>query len=93
MFKITGEKGFHITFDNGWTISVQFGAVNYCDHYDEFSNTNRELQKQGSKTAEVGIWDNNNDWYEDADFHEVEGYCTPKRVLELMNFVASKPRV
>lgn len=34
-FKITGVKGFHITFENGWTVSVQFGGGNYSDNYDE----------------------------------------------------------
>ncbi len=24
-FRITGKKGFHVTFENGWTVSVQFG--------------------------------------------------------------------
>lgn len=34
-FKITSGKGFHITFDNGYTVSVQFGPYSYCDHYGE----------------------------------------------------------
>ena len=29
MFKITDGKGFHITFKNGVTVSVQFGYGNY----------------------------------------------------------------
>ena len=34
MFSITQGKGFTITFANGWTASVQWGAGNYCDNYD-----------------------------------------------------------
>jgi hypothetical protein len=30
MLRITGAKGFQMTFDNGWTVSVQFGYGNYC---------------------------------------------------------------
>ena len=30
-FSITGAKGFHLTFSNGWGISVQFGPGNYSD--------------------------------------------------------------
>lgn len=26
-----GTRGFHITFENGYTISTQFGQGNYCD--------------------------------------------------------------
>ena len=32
MFKITRGTGFQMTFENGWTISVQFGYGNYCDN-------------------------------------------------------------
>jgi hypothetical protein len=31
-FKSTNNKGFQMTFENGWTISVQFGYGNYCSH-------------------------------------------------------------
>jgi hypothetical protein len=31
-FKSTNNKGFQMTFENGWTISVQFGYGNYCDN-------------------------------------------------------------
>jgi hypothetical protein len=31
-FKSTENKGFQMTFENGWTISVQFGYGNYCDN-------------------------------------------------------------
>jgi len=34
MFNITNGKGFTMTFANGWTVSVQFGGLNYCQHYD-----------------------------------------------------------
>jgi len=30
MLKSTENKGFHLTFQNGYTISVQFGRGNYC---------------------------------------------------------------
>lgn len=35
MFKITGSKGFHITFKNDVTVSVQFGWGNYCNTYPD----------------------------------------------------------
>ena len=30
MLNITSHKGFQLTFQNGWTASVQFGRGNYC---------------------------------------------------------------
>lgn len=38
-----GNQGFHMTFDNGFTVSVQWGKRNYCD--------------EGETTAEVAVWD------------------------------------
>lgn len=33
MFRSTENRGFQMTFANGYTISCQFGAGNYCDNY------------------------------------------------------------
>lgn len=56
-FKITGKKGFHITFENGWTISVQFGPGNYCDNYDmRIGGEEERAGSMGSGTAEVAAW-------------------------------------
>lgn len=86
MFKITDNKGFHITFENGWTISVQFGPANYCENYDEpLSDEDRIASgKRGSKTAEVA-W-----WKEKGQLEGPEGWQTPAQVLAIINDVASR---
>jgi hypothetical protein len=57
MFKITGKKGFHIKFENGYTVSVQFGPGNYCDNYDmEIGRDEENAGKEGSYTAECAVW-------------------------------------
>ncbi len=54
MHKITANKGFQITFDNGCTISVQWGNGNYCDnHTSDPASTGQPVNP--SKTAEVAI--------------------------------------
>lgn len=55
MFSTYLNKGFHMTFENGWTISVQFGPNNYCDQEDTKDDP-RHHAKWNSKTAEVAIW-------------------------------------
>jgi hypothetical protein len=30
-FAITQHKGFRLSFENGWGVSIQFGPGNYCD--------------------------------------------------------------
>lgn len=42
------NNGFKMTFENGCTISVQFGMGKYCD--------------QGQTTAEVAAWNFIGDW-------------------------------
>lgn len=56
MFRITGGKGFHITFKNGYTLSTQFGPGNYCDNYDMvIGKEDIEAGKRGSCEVEVAI--------------------------------------
>ena len=42
------QDGFHMTFENGCTISVQFGKHTYSN--------------QGETTAEIGAWHSNGNW-------------------------------
>jgi hypothetical protein len=60
MFISTKNKGFQLTFDNGLTISVQYGKGNYC--------TNRSVDDNPyihvSNTAEIAIWDKENKEYQ-----------------------------
>jgi len=61
MFSATGA-GFHITFDNGWTISVQWGPGNYGDNRMkslEEENFAEVLSSMESRTAEIMAWDAN----------------------------------
>jgi hypothetical protein len=70
-------KGFYITFDNGYTVSVQFGRGAYSD--------------EGATTAEVGAWgpEPEHTWVKLSEYDNVKGHCTPSEVLEIMNKVAN----
>lgn len=92
-FKNTRGTGFHITFDNGITVSVQFGAGTYSDHHDAFIDVswqegNKKAKEEGSSRAEVGIFrEDNGEWlttkFKDSG-EDVLGYQTPKQVLEAL---------
>ena len=95
MFSITERKGFHITFENGVTISVQFGMGNYGDNYDlgQVSHHNYSDPVPPSRTAEVAAWNSNKEWF---DFETKQfgkgnplGRQNPNEVLALMNELAS----
>ena len=87
MFRINDNRGFQITFDNGWTVSVQIGDGNY--------HSNRDLSSNDFKTsiptpnAEIAAWDKNDNWYE-FDTDTVKGWVSPNEVLDFMNMIAAK---
>jgi len=92
MFRITGKKGFHITFDNGYTVSVQFGPGNYCDNHDaEIGRDDESSAKRGSSTAECAVWARGGEMIRYGSWNDtVGGYMTPAEVLELMNWAAKQ---
>jgi len=76
-----GDKGFHITFDNGWTISVQWGSNNYC--------SNRGGVFQNAVTAEIAIFDPAWNFYRPNGWNDdVLGYQTANQVAEWISYVA-----
>jgi hypothetical protein len=63
-YKSEYNNGFHITFKNGLTISVQFGKGNYCTP---------------SRSAEIAIWDNDNQDYNFGN-DMVKGWLSPEEI-------------
>ena len=93
MFKISGGKGFHVTFENGWTVSVQFGPGNYCDNYDmRVGEEETTAGKQGSHTAECAVFKKAGGLFAHHMFDgdTVGARMTPKQVLRLMNWAAKQ---
>ena len=99
-FRITSGKGFHITFPNGWSVSVQFGPYNYCANringlvdVNEFEGAQQKAGEDGSATAETAVWGPNGNLLEVAwcNGDTVQGWQTPSDVLRLLNLAASQP--
>lgn len=94
-FCTTERKGFHVTFENGWTVSVQFGYGNYGSNYDWPGDnpedpTSRHFGKPPkASSAEVAAWSQDVGWLDFGSGDKVEGYQSPADVLALMNRVAS----
>lgn len=95
MFRITMGKGFQVTFENGYTVSVQFGPGNYCSNdMRGFSmEAMREAGERGSSTAETAFFGPDGNLLkrnpDDADV--VQGHQRTSDVLALMVYVASLP--
>jgi len=105
-FKITSGKGFHVQFDNGFCISVQFGYGNYC--HGRNTPENDKIDRE-SRNAEIMIWkagdpDSDNDQKYMKRFGKgiitgagkcdsVAGYVTPERVALIMARIAKAEAV
>ena len=83
MFASTNNKGFQLKFENGWTISVQFGCGNYCDnkHHPDGWYFSKNQEVVTSTDAEIAMWDENNEWY-NFGTDTVKGYCSADEVAE-----------
>lgn len=92
-FRITGGKGFHITFANRYTVSVQFGGGNYCDNYDDDIGDEpfRKSGQKGSGTAECAVWGPTGDMIQWKGWSDtVSNRSLPAEVLELMTWAAAQ---
>lgn len=73
--------GFQITFENGYLISVQFRAGNYCEHYHS-----SDYDPQGmleSSNAEIAIIHEETNEFQTLDNGDVvKGYLSPDEVFE-----------
>ena len=59
-FVATRNKGFAMTFDNNYTISVQWGTENYCEkkHTTIHPTDPMEHKRWDSLSAEIAVFDN-----------------------------------
>jgi hypothetical protein len=71
------SSGIQMTFENGNTISIQFGYGNYCE--------NKHESKESCKDAEIAMWNEKNVWH-DFGSDCVKGYCTMDEVADYINY-------
>lgn len=93
MFTCTRGKGFSMRFDNGLTLSVQWGTGNYCDNWNMDPLVAARQRYLASQTAEVRVVDDDgNDDYTlrvlGGNGDNVFSYVTTDRVAEMMAMVA-----
>ena len=90
-FCITGKKGFHVSFKNGWTVSVQFGPGNYCEHHDrDIGHDEEACGREGSYDAETAVWGPDGQMRCINNSGEtVQAYQSPEDVCKLLEFAAN----
>jgi len=88
MFSSTLNKGFQMTFQNGWTISVQFGYSSYCQNYHHPEGVG--FSREGivkSQDAEIAIWDKEGQYYNFGN-DTVKGWCSSNEAAEWIEKVS-----
>ncbi|MBK9497695.1 MAG: hypothetical protein IPO08_24925 [Xanthomonadales bacterium] len=90
-FCITSGKGFHVRFENGYVVSVQFGPGNYCDNYNmDIGEQENEAGAKGSSTAETAVWGPDGEMIDRGNGDTVQAHQAPDAVLRLLNWAAEQ---
>jgi hypothetical protein len=89
-FMSCGNRGFHLTLENGYTVSVQFGPMNYCDHHHAADfNAPMQTYEWESSTAEVAVINTKGDLIKLPNGDSVDGYRSPDEVATLIRETAA----
>ena len=95
-FIATRNKGFRMTFENGFAISVQWGPGNYCEKKDEDFDKPEKERFWESCSAEIAVIDTNNNIQENSSVgmislgrDTVEGWVSADQVAKVITIVQS----
>ena len=87
-FVATRNKGFAMTFENGFGISVQWGTENYCEKKSFNTDTDpMENDRWESLSAEIAIYKDQK--FIDLGDDQVIGWLSPDKVAKVIEGVAS----
>ena len=90
-FEATTNKGFRMTFDNGFAISVQWGSMNYCERRNYSDEYKSELKEDFIKSAdaEIAVIDKDGEMLEITEHDQVIGWLSPDKVAKVIGIVSS----
>ena len=88
-FIATRNKGFRMTFENGFAISVQWGPENYCNRKNEedFDKPTNERFWE-SITAEIAVFNKEGEFI-GVDDNAVAGWLDTDKVAKCITVVQS----
>lgn len=100
-FVSTMRKGFQMTFPNDLTVSVQWGAGNYCDNHWPKDMDFTFSKDAESNTAEIAVFDSRGEFIDPQQFFDYEidtdgmvaGYLNPSQVVDLLANVRDWPNI
>ena len=93
MFTSTRNHGFQMEFNNKITISVQFGAGNYCERKNVNTSYRGDMDGNSplvqSNDAEIAIWDSEGKWFSFFNDDKVKGYVDTDEVAKWIEICSS----
>ncbi len=87
-FTSTRGKGFRIQFNNGFTLSVQWGPGNYCEKQNEDMRAPDKVEFWDSSDAEIAVIDETGAFISLGE-DTVKGWVTADEVAEVIGIVQS----
>ena len=87
-FTITRGKGFRIQFNNGFTLSVQWGPGNYCENQNKTFDSPEKVEFWESLDAEIAIIDEAGKFISLGE-DTVKGWVTADEVAKVIGVVQS----
>ena len=89
-FQATTNKGFRMTFDNGFSISAQWGSMNYCERRNYSDEYKSEMKEDFIKSADAEIAVLEGKRMLGIDEHDsVIGWCSTEEVAKYIAIVSS----
>ena len=88
-FSITSHKGFHLTFNNKWCVSVQFGPGNYCEQRNSHYDSPRGQESWPSSDAEIAVWKDFNGELVMLEHDTVRGWTSADEVAKVLHKVST----
>ena len=89
-FVATRNKGFQMTFENGFRISVQWGIGNYCQRKEDgdFGDP-RKTEFWESLSAEIAVFGKDREFITITNSDVVAGWLTTDKVAKCITVVQS----
>ena len=90
-FVATQNKGFGMTFQNGFTVSVQWGTFNHCEKKNLGADIDEEMKSRRweSSNAEIAVIDKGGEMLDITEHDQVIGWLSPDKVAKVVGIVSS----
>ena len=84
------NKGFQMDFQNGFSISVQWGIGNYCAVREKDAyGTPQKQDYWDSVSAEIAVFDNDSRFIEIREDDQIAGWLSTDTVAKVIAIVSS----